>query len=188
LAHLESLSIYQLTLDHGLAALIDQLTCPGLRNFSFTCGFLEQVPWPQSSFHNLLSRSGSCLHSLCLEFSGINQDQLIRTLEQSSSSLTCLQVYDARGDICVGLELLDALRVATTPFGETRVLCPKLDTLILHYVVECPDGALAAALHSRIIHSTTNVNLAPLRKADILFSKRYHTTNPSDISYLRELY
>ncbi|KIM45048.1 hypothetical protein M413DRAFT_24314 [Hebeloma cylindrosporum] len=186
LTHLETLTIYQHTLDYGFPALLDRLTCPNLRHFAFACGFLELVAWPQSSFHNLLARSGSHLHSLCLEFTGINEDQLIHSLEQNSSSLTRLEVYDARGDICVGDIFLDALQVTKTPFGVTRVLCPRLDTLNLHHVVECTDGALATALRSRILHSDNS--LTPIRTANILFSKRYHATNPSDISYLRESY
>ena len=188
LIHLETFTIYQLTLDCGFPALLDRLTCPNLRHFAFACGFLELVAWPQSSFQSLLARSGSRLHSLCLEFTGISEDQLIHSLEQNSSSLTRLEVYDARGDICVGDTLLDALRVTTTPFGEARVLCPRLDTLNLHHVVECTDGALATTLRSRILHSATNNNLTPIRTADIRFFKRYHATNPSDIFYLQESY
>ena len=187
LTHLETLTIYQLTLDYGFPALLDRLTCPNLRHFAFACGFLELVAWPQSSFHNFLARSGSRLHSLCLEFTGINEDQLIHSLEQNSSSLSRLEVYDARGDICVGDTLLDALQVTTTPFG-TRVLCPRLDTLKLHRVIQCADGALATTFRSRILHSVTNNNLTPIRTADIHFSKQYHVTNPSDISYLQESY
>jgi len=187
LTFLETLSIYQLTLDDGFPALLDRLTCPNLRHFAFACGFLEVAAWPQSSFHNLLTRSGSRLHSLCLEFTGISEDQLIQSLEQSSSSLTRLEVYDARGDICVGDTLLDALRVSSSPFGETRVLCPRLDTLRLHHVVECADGELATTFRSRLLHSSAN-NFTPIRTADIHFSKRYHATNPSDISYLRDSY
>lgn len=188
LTHLETLTIYQLTLDYGFPALLDRLTCPNLRHFAFACGFLELVAWPQSSFHNLLARSGSRLHSLCLEFTGINEDQLIHSLEQNSSSLSRLEVYDARGDICVGDTLLNALQVTTTPFGETRVLCPRLDTLNLHHVIQCADGALATTFRSRILHSATNNYLTPIRTADIHFSKRYRATNPSDISYLQESY
>lgn len=46
--------------------------------------------------------------TLFLEYTGIKDDQLFQCLAQSSSSLSCLQVYsNAAGSICVGDKLLD---------------------------------------------------------------------------------
>ncbi|KAF8971064.1 hypothetical protein BDZ97DRAFT_1335494 [Flammula alnicola] len=210
LDHLQSLSIYQLKLDDGLAGLLDRLLCPKLQRFNFSCGFVELVKWPQSSFHAFLSRSQASLESLFLEFTGINEEQLIQCMQDSSASLTCLGVYDAYGDICVGDTLLDMLRVKKTAFYRTeKVLCRKLDTLILHRVVECTNGALASTLQSRAPpvsipscshdpeslaqhakdhsnNSAKNVRACvPFRHASIVFSKRYHATNPTDMSYLQ---
>ncbi|PPQ89693.1 hypothetical protein CVT25_014094 [Psilocybe cyanescens] len=191
LPHLESLTIYQLKLDEGLSTLMERIIVPGLTHFNFTCGFIDHIKWPQSSFHNLITRSASHLQSLMLEYTGISQDQLVQCLQDCSPSLKRLEVYDARGDICVGDMLLDMLRVRSLhSFNNHTALCSNLTTLILHRVVECTDGALAQTLESRTTTYPSDqmqqspMRCAPLRHADVIFSKRFFKTNQLDIHYL----
>ncbi|PPQ95312.1 hypothetical protein CVT26_008157 [Gymnopilus dilepis] len=166
LPQLKSLAIYQLKLDDGLAALLDRILCPALQSFSYTSGFIERTKWPQEAFHGFLVRSGCRLRSLSLEFTGISEQQLVQCLEDTSPSLTSLEVYDARGDICVRDDLLDSFHASRDP-----VLCPNLDTLILHRVVSCTESTLSDVVRSRISpppdHGTP---CAPLRHVDILYS------------------
>ncbi|KAH9485142.1 hypothetical protein JR316_0002049 [Psilocybe cubensis] len=189
LPYLESLTIYQLKLDEGLSLLMERIFVPKLIHFNFTCGFIDHVKWPQASFHNLITRSASHLQSLMLEYTGISQDQLIQCLQDCSTSLRRLEVYDARGDICVGDTLLEMLRAQTLPdpFTYHATLCNNLTTLILHRVVECTDGALAQTLESRTSISLSDQKqqrCAPLRHADIIFSKCFFKTNQLDLHYL----
>ncbi|KDR75271.1 hypothetical protein GALMADRAFT_140797 [Galerina marginata CBS 339.88] len=184
LPHLQSLSIYQLKLDNGPAALFDRLLCPALHAFNFTCGFVERVSWPQAAFHSFLTRSVCTLRSLMLEFTGISEDQLIQCLTHSSASLERLEVYDARGDICVGDAFLDMLRVQTDADAPVNSFCPNLHTLILHRVVSCTDGALASALKLRLAPQQSSVRLC---NVDILFSKRFHKSNTLDMHYLQSI-
>ncbi|KAF8813737.1 hypothetical protein BYT27DRAFT_7334778 [Phlegmacium glaucopus] len=117
LNYLSSLGIYQLELDNSLAALLDKLTCPALRHFHFTCGFIKFVAWPQLSFLDFLVRSACHLYTLLLEYTAIEEDQLLQCLRQSSSSLICLKVYsNAAGSICIGDKVLDQLRRRSTTF------------------------------------------------------------------------
>ncbi|KAF5321490.1 hypothetical protein D9619_001506 [Psilocybe cf. subviscida] len=194
LQHLSSLSIYQLHLSHSLAGLFSRIACPALSSFSFSCGFVADQKWPQDAFHDMLARSGSGsesdsgsggaqLKELFLEYSGINEEQLVQCLEDSSDRLESLELYDGRGCICVTdslLQRLQAPQVTTTtaiaeacvPQLDTRglsssvwknsatrsdsdtILCPKLKRLVMHYVVECEDGALTKMLLSRVPPAT----------------------------------
>ena len=151
LNHLSTLAIYQLELDHNLVALFDKLTCPALRHFHFTGGFIKYFPWPQSSFLNFLVRSACHLITLSLEYTDIKEDQLLQCLIQSSSSLSRLQVYsNAAGAICVGDKLLEQLHHRSTAFDDCATLCPNLQTLVLHRNIQCAEGALLAMLQSRM--------------------------------------
>ena len=189
LKHLQSLSVYQLTLDTGLGALLDRLDCPSLNQFSFACGFITQVKWPQPSFHAFIERSECQLQTLSLEFTGIQEAALIQVLKQSTKSLTTLDVFDARGDICVGDDLLAMIKCRKTEFGKCATLCPKLRALKLSHVIDCTDGALADVLYSRTFNSIAQHGCSvcvPLLESEITFSKKFFQSNASDLRYLAE--
>jgi len=187
LLHLESITIYQLKLDEGLSALLDRLNCPNLKAFHYTCGFVELYTWPQSSFHNFLVHSKCSLQALMLEFTGITEPQLTQCLEQSSATLKKLEIYDARGDICVTDDLLKKMAVHKSVWGKFNgILFPNLETLILHNVVDCSDGALATTLRTRSVSYLSRIGAPcnPLHFARVHFSKRFKVTNKADIEYL----
>ncbi|KAF8160870.1 hypothetical protein B0H34DRAFT_698465 [Crassisporium funariophilum] len=188
LGRLQSLLIYQLELDDGLATLFNMLICPNLRHFHYTCGFIELVQWPQSYFNAFLAHSPCQLQSLVLECAGVNEEQLIQSLEHSSRSLTRLEVYEPRGVAGVGDKLLDKLHHRTTPFRDCQVFCPQLRTLILHGSVQCTDGALEEMLQSRTKprRGCPNCTCATLERVDIRFPK-YCITNDADLAYLSTL-
>ena len=188
LNHLSSLAIYQLELDNSLEILFDKLTCPALRHFNFACGFIEFFTWPQLSFLDFLVRSTCHLHTLLLEYTGINEDQLLQCLTQSSSSLSCLQVYsNAAGSVCVGDKLLDQLHPRSTASGECTTLCPNLQTLALHYNIQCTKGALLKMLQSRtpaaIAQHCCATCTVSLQHVNLRFSK----PNDTDLISLRNL-
>lgn len=191
LNYLSSLGIYQLELDHSLAALFDKLICPALRHFHFTCGFIKFVAWPQSSFLDFLVRSACHLRTLLLEYTGIEEDQLLQCLGQCSSSLSCLKVYsNAAGSICIGDKLLDQLHPRSTAFGECITLCPNLRTLVLHYNIQCAEGALLTMLQSRTTlaiaqHHCTTCNVS-IQHVSFRFAKSCRP-NEVDLISLRNL-
>ncbi|KAF9564799.1 hypothetical protein CPC08DRAFT_230988 [Agrocybe pediades] len=189
LPFLETITIYQLRLNAGLSSLLNHLSCPNLKNFNYTCGYINRT-WPQSPFEDFLARSQCNLQSLVLEYTAINESQLMRCLKQTSSSLKTLEVYDARGVTCVTDELLAMLTMGKSMFGEPNdILCPNLQSLALHNVVACTNGALAAALQSRTACGISPMDIAcsPLCSVNIRFSKRFIADNEGDIAYLREL-
>lgn len=181
LPHLKSLTIFQFELDEGLGALFDLLHCPGLLHFSVTCGFLRSTKWPQSQFSALLARSSCLLETLFLEFTGLTADELFQCLVHNSSSLLSLEVRDARGDICVTDEMLDLLTDQRLPISHEALLCSKLETLILHRVVACSNGALANMLQAR--REAPATTCAKLREVDVQFSKK-DLDNDVDRTYL----
>lgn len=143
--HLESLKIYQHTLDEGLGALLDILLCPHMRSLSITCGQpTETIVWPQAQLTSFLS---SCsMETLCLEFTGITEEELIRCLQVSTASLISLDVCDVWGTACVQDKLLTLLIRQTNPHD---VLCPHLNSISLYGVVKSTDGLLTKMLQSR---------------------------------------
>ena len=191
LNHLSTLSIYQLELDHSLASLIDKLTCPALRHFHFTCGFINSITWPHLSFLDFLVRSACHIHTLLLEYTGIDENQLLQCLRQSSSSLSCLKVYsDAAGSICVGDKLLHQLHPRSTVFGECTTLCPNLRTLVLHNNIQCAEGALLTMLQSRTAlgiaqHRCTTCSVS-IQHVNLRFAKCRRPNDPCLMS-LRNL-
>ncbi|KAF8893899.1 hypothetical protein BD779DRAFT_1467500 [Infundibulicybe gibba] len=187
LPHLESFKLYQHELNHGLGLLFDMLSCPSLQHIYLTCGHVNGVLWPQSQFAAFFSRSSCLLQTLSLEFTGVNEDGLTQILSMNSASLLCLEVYDARGDICVTDKLLVML---TDGEDSTQpLLCPRLKTIVLHRVMASTDGGFARMLQSRLQPTSHYASLhipqfSRIENVDLDFSGD-NSKNIIDLAYLR---
>ncbi|RDB24794.1 DSC E3 ubiquitin ligase complex subunit 3 [Hypsizygus marmoreus] len=125
LPHLKSLKIYQHKLYEALGYFLELLAAPQLHDLSITCGQTDDVVWPQRHFMTFLSQSSCLLKVLCLEYTGINEEEVMQCL-QAIPTLACLEVYDVEDDICAHNKLLSLLTQNTKSRG---VVCPNI---ILH--------------------------------------------------------
>ncbi len=142
--------------------------------------------------------SGANLQELALDGTGIGPAHLAATLAQTPK-LERLAVHAVRGGPAVDDALLAALTVCDGLYGDGDggVLCPYLHALVLHRIVICTDGALAAMLRSRRANEevgedvdvdNADVNgstvVARLASVDIDLSPRFCATNACDAAYL----
>ncbi|PBK74151.1 hypothetical protein ARMSODRAFT_951726 [Armillaria solidipes] len=142
LQHLTSLSLYTInlvTIHESLARFFSHLLCPNLRKVMFTCGFTSQVAWPQSAFMSFLLRSSCTIERLHLEGTGISESNLCQCLEVMSASLRHLALYDSGDNACVSDKVVGLIEGS---------LCPRLESIVLHRVLRCSDGALAKMIDS----------------------------------------
>ncbi|KAG6920028.1 hypothetical protein DXG01_010096 [Tephrocybe rancida] len=176
--YLTTLKIYQENLDMDLGLFMDFVIAPSLRTLSLTCGRVQDMDWPQRVI-SLFSRSSCELESLCLEYTGITEEELIHCLRSNHVSLRHLELYDRCGTVCVGDTLLHLL---TRRHGQDDyVICPKLVSLTLHGVIRSSDMVLTSMLQSQSRFLTcADLNLFGENTNNVLDSQYLTAANRGD--------